>query len=56
MIFFGKKINISSYFHVPYHNIFMGFKNFVSKNSDLIIHGHGLDFLFSRNVFAIKIN
>ena len=53
-IFWEKKINISSYFHVPYHNIFMGFKNFVSKNSDLIIHGHGLDFLFQGMYLPLK--
>jgi len=45
-IFWKKKLYLSSAFHVPYHNIFMGFNHHVSKQSDIILHGHGLDFLF----------
>ena len=45
-LFWDKKLKLSSAFYVPFHNIFMGFKNFISEKTDLLLHGHGLDYLF----------
>ncbi len=45
-IFWEKKLKLSSGFHVPFHNIFLGFKEFIQEKTDVLLHGHGLDYLF----------
>lgn len=45
-IFWEKKLYLSSGFHVPFHNIFLGYRNSISNKVDLLLHGHGLDYLF----------
>ena len=45
-IFWKKKLILSSAFHVPFHNIFVGFRNKVCEKTDVVFHGHGLDYLF----------